>query len=74
MSYLSRPLGNGKFEVTKWGDETRPLEVYTLQDRGKRGWVCDSPGCRGRRTCKHVIIVQKRMAMPLHEVPDTLIT
>ena len=66
--YLARQMGLVTWEVTKWGDDSRPLEVYTLTDRGRRGWHCTSPGCHGRPRCKHVRVVETRKRTDPHEM------
>jgi hypothetical protein len=61
-----------KWEVTKWEDDTMPLEVYTLVDRGRRGWSCNSPGCRPGKVCKHVKVINWRRSLPIDEVPEKM--
>ena len=56
--YLIRRIGAGRYEVTKWLDGAAPAALYTVRET-RRGYVCDSPGCRRKLICKHAQLVKK---------------
>ncbi len=61
FGYLIRRIRADRFEVSKWGWSEAPESIYIVH-RGRKGWNCDSPGCRKKDHCKHSKLVERYLS------------